>query len=404
MRVFWLTTSLPHPAGSAGCALEYELIAGQVDRNEMHVLSTQTSDPLSEGALEEIGVTYTPVAAKVIPHPTSKLGVARVLLRADPSVRVWLERDRIPALIRAVADAAEKYGPPDVVQITHGELAPVVSGVPGPTGLLLFDANTHALLSMLAVEPLARRRLQARVEARRMRRYERRWYSQVTGIASNSTLDAERTSELVGRPVTTIENPIGERFFDPPECERSSDVVALVASLVHEPNADAIEWMAHDIWPRVVAARPDVRLVVAGRGDPHGRAEARLRPAVERTGGELRVDLDDIRPVYWEAAVAVAPVRGGAGVRNKVLHAMAAGAPLVATPTALEGIRASATRSVRTAPADDADAFARAVVDVLDDREAAGRARAAIADLAPLRMSEIGPAHDRWWRSLLARA
>lgn len=400
MRVFWITTSLPHPAGSAGCALEYDLIAAQANDHDVHVLSTQVADPLGEGALREIGVTYSPVRSKVEPHPTSKLGVARVLLRADPSVRVWLERDRIPALVRAVEEASAELGPPDVVQITHGELAPVAARITAPTGLLLFDANSLALESRRAVEPLARRRLQLCVEARRTRRYERRWYPRATGIASNSLLDAQWTSDLVGRPVTTIENPIGERFFEPPECERNADMVALVASLAHVPNVDAIEWMVADIWPRVRAARPTARLVVAGRGDPEGRAESRLRPLVERAGGELRVDLEDIRPVYWEAAVAVAPVRQGAGVRNKVLHAMACGAPLVATPSAVEGIRADVRRNVRIAPADDAATFARTVLDVLDDPDAASRSRTAVASLAPLRMSVIGPAHERWWRSL----
>ena len=262
----------------------------------------------------------------------------------------------------------------------------------------------RALLLRLAVEPLARRRLQARIELGACVASSAGGTRRSPGSPATRRSTPSGRAELVGRPVTTIENPIAEHFFDPPDAPRSTDVVALVASLVHEPNADAIEWMAKEIWPRIVAARPHARLVVAGRGDPHGRAEARLRPSVERAGGELRVDLDDIRPVYWEAAVAVAPVRGGAGVRNKVLHALAAGAPVVATPAALEGIRPSVTSSVRTAPADDAGAFARAVVDVLDDREAAGRARAAVADLAPLRMSEIGPAHDRWWQSLVARA
>jgi glycosyltransferase involved in cell wall biosynthesis len=75
--------------------------------------------------------------------------------------------------------------------------------------------------------------------------------------------------------------------------------------------------------------------------------------------------VDDIRPYFESAAVAVAPLRIARGLQNKVLEAMAMRVPVVASPQAFNGINAVADRDLLVA--DGADAFARAAVSLLDD-------------------------------------
>jgi glycosyltransferase involved in cell wall biosynthesis len=48
----------------------------------------------------------------------------------------------------------------------------------------------------------------------------------------------------------------------------------------------------------------------------------------------------DLRPWLEQAAVYAAPMMSGTGLKNKVLEAMAAGLPVVASPLALAGIGA----------------------------------------------------------------
>lgn len=401
MRAIWVTPSLPHPRGTGGCAHEYELIRAMVERgHELDVVSADLEDPLGPEAVVAAGARFTRVPWRLREHPDTRLGVARAMLRATPSLVLSLRRERIAALTAALREAHERSRP-DLVHITIGELAPLIGAARAPTAMFLFDSLSREIEGRLRVERLPRRRLQQRVELARTTRYERRWYRQATGVAAVSSVDAAHFERLLGRPVEVIENPVAEEFFVAPERPRSRDLVSFVGTINHQPNEDALEWFLDDIWPRVVARHPGARLRVAGRGDPSGVKTRHYRSRVAAAGGELFADVDDIRPHYWEAACVVTPIRVGAGMRNKVIHAMACGAPLVTTPRALEGVPSAAADSCLVAA--EAERFADAVVDVLErPDEARARAARAAAAVRALATPSVADRFEAWWARVAA--
>lgn len=401
MKAIWVTPAVPHPQGTGGCAHEFELIRAMRERgHDIHVLSTELEDVLGPAPLEQLGVGFTHVPWRRRPPPVNRWQVLRAMPMARPSLFVWLLRDRIRALGEALDELRPRFEP-DLVHITIGELAPVIGSAGAPTAMLLFDAMTLELEGRVRVEPLLRRRLQRRLEARRMRRFERRWYRRATGLASVSSVDARWFEAVLGRPVAVLPNPLAELFFAEPTCERDDETVAFIGTINHHPNEVALDWLLDEIWPRIRDQRPSVRLVVAGRGDPAGVKTAAYRARVEAAGGRLHADVDDIRPYYWSAAVVVTPIVAGAGMRNKVIHAMACGAPLVTTSRALEGVPEDA--AAHALVADDADAFAAAVLEVLDDPVGA-RARAGLAARAvgELRTPAVAQRFERWWADVAA--
>ncbi|NWJ70145.1 glycosyltransferase family 4 protein [Pseudonocardia sp. ICBG1122] len=133
---------------------------------------------------------------------------------------------------------------------------------------------------------------------------------------------------------------------------------------------------------RVVAERPDVRLLVVGRGDGD-----RLRRAA---GPGLAGRIDLLGPVdeatkaaaLRSVAVFCAPHRGGESFGMVLTEAMAAGAPVVAAD--LESFRAVLDDGLAGAlfpPGDDA-ALAAALTRLLDDGTARARLAAAGRDRA----------------------
>jgi glycosyltransferase involved in cell wall biosynthesis len=138
----------------------------------------------------------------------------------------------------------------------------------------------------------------------------------------------------------------------------------------YRPNVDAVQHLVTAVLPRIRREIPDVQLCIVGM-DP--------TPAVRRLADEDRVvvtgRVDDVRPYFDSAAVAVAPLRVARGLQNKVLEAMAMRVPVVASPAAFEGISAVAGRDLLVAAGPNA--FSRAVVTLLRDPAARERYAAA---------------------------
>jgi glycosyltransferase involved in cell wall biosynthesis len=101
----------------------------------------------------------------------------------------------------------------------------------------------------------------------------------------------------------------------------------------------------------------------------------------------------DVRPYLWRAAVAAAPLSTARGIQNKVLEAIASGLPTVVTPAVMDGLPSEVSPACRVAATPEA--FASAIVDLLNRTPAARRAVAARADLSALGWSErLAPLDD----------
>ena len=181
-------------------------------------------------------------------------------------------------------------------------------------------------------------------------------------------------------------NPLGKR----------PQTILFVGYFGHEPNADAARWLALEIFPRIRETRRDAQLILVG-GEPP--AEVR---GLEQHGVATKGVVSDVLEHLDDAAVVVAPIRMGGGVRVKVLEALGAGKATVATSLAVEGIDARAGEAIVVA--DSTVDFAAAVEGLLNDDERRKRVASAAYAWARERESSDTTAalYDRMYRELLA--
>ena len=146
-------------------------------------------------------------------------------------------------------------------------------------------------------------------------------------------------------------------------------VVAFSGRLGYRPNVLAVKRLL-SLWPRVVREVPEARLVLGGADAP-----AWLRARGGTGGVEVQSPVADMAAFLRTARVAAAPVALGTGTPNKLFEAFEAGAAVVASPEV--AARAAADGEIPpVATARTDDEFVAAVVALLGDADAAGRAGA----------------------------
>lgn len=153
--------------------------------------------------------------------------------------------------------------------------------------------------------------------------------------------------------------------------------VLFVGGFGHLPNVEAAVRLATRIFPRVRARSPEAVLQLVGDKPP---------ASVRRLAGDgvtVTGRVEDVAPYLDRAAVVVAPLRLGGGMRVKVLEALAAGKAVVASPLAAQGLTTRDGEQLLIADADEQ--FADAITRVLDDpglRAALGRGARSWAEQA----------------------
>jgi glycosyltransferase involved in cell wall biosynthesis len=101
--------------------------------------------------------------------------------------------------------------------------------------------------------------------------------------------------------------------------------------------------------------------------DVVGRHPTRAVRRLNRIGGVRVVgEVKDVRPFLVQADISVAPFRIARGLQNKILEAMAAGIPVVATSKATAGLLVKSEEEILVG--DTPEEFARQVVRLIQDR------------------------------------
>ena len=131
-----------------------------------------------------------------------------------------------------------------------------------------------------------------------------------------------------------------------------------VGNYEYAPNVDAALRLATEIFPAVQARVPQAHLWLVGNAPPP--ALTALKSDSIRVTGHV----PDVRPYLARASAFVSPLRLGAGIKNKVLEALAMGCPVVATPMSLDGIAVQDGEDVLVA---DGTAMIEGIVRLLQD-------------------------------------
>jgi polysaccharide biosynthesis protein PslH len=284
---------------------------------------------------------------------------------------LWAEDWRIPAFRGCLRELVRRFRP-DLMQFEFHIMAQYAEpDGKCPSVLVEHEPGGAAARDRFRFSR-GLRRLALYRDFRAWEAYERRALSKFKAIVCFAEMDRRKLMALVPRArIEVITPPLPEVIPTEVTEASSTNTVLFAGNFVHPPNIDAAVWLATEIFPKVREQVPDAVLHLVGDAPP---------AAVQKLAGNgvlVTGRVPDVGPFLASATAVAAPLRIGGGIRVKVLDALAAGKPLVATPLAASGI--GLTHGYDALLASGTDEFAADLVSVLADaplrRRLAQRAR-----------------------------
>jgi polysaccharide biosynthesis protein PslH len=358
VRVLFLAPRHPVPTIWGDQRRALHLLEGLARRAEVTLVAFGGEAPAPEGV-------------RLVAVPRRPRAVLRANLAApDPrlpgQVRYYLDAGMRSAVARELRDWR-----PDVVHASLARMAPYLPAAGGAHRHLdLVDALSLNMRERAQAARPAARALWT-LEARLMAAHEARAAAAADTCSLASAEDRSRAPGLERAAV--IPNGVDLEAFPWADPGERAPVLLFYGNLGYFDSEQAAVLLASEVMPLLRARAPDARLRIVGR-----RAAPAVRRLADRDGVEVAGEVPAMAPELHGAAVALLPHMAGTGIKNKVLEAFAAGAPVVTNERGVRGVRgakAGVTHLEGETPAQLADACASLLEDVDRRRALAAAAR-----------------------------
>jgi polysaccharide biosynthesis protein PslH len=379
VKVLWVKAGKLLPVDTGGKIRSYNILRRLAQNKDLELTLLSyyggRRDPEYETALPQ-QFPQAQVVHVALPDSNGLLGVLDYLYRLPRLAPYSVTKFTSPVISKLIANQLSG-GKFDVAVCDF--LAPSLNFPDQlPIPCLLFQHNVESALwrRMATTESHPLKKLVYTLESARMSRYERRTISRFHHIIAVSENDRQQMLEMDPECEITV-NPTGvdtQQFQVAPPSSATPPRIVFTGSMDWEPNIDAVEYFCAQIWPRIVAKFPDALFQIVGRS-PFPAVQRLASKSVQVTGTVLSVT-DYLR----DATVVVVPLRIGGGTRLKIYEAMAMGKALVSTSIGAEGLSYESGRDLLLA--DDASAFADAILLLLRDAQVRRRFEQAAVQLA----------------------
>lgn len=207
-----------------------------------------------------------------------------------------------------------------------------------PVKRALADIESKPVISLsipdLYVQKLLRQNnLTARLLYSSVARLEQEILAEVDEIVAHSEKDASIARHLYGCKNTRTRAFVAPEWTDRVRRDAfTPHEILFFANFQRPENIEALQWFVSDAMPKVLEKLPDFQLVIAG----YGSDTVKLKndsAHIKRIGF-----VEDPSQIFSNCQLAIAPLTLGAGVKYKVLEAVAAGVPVLGTDVAMEGV------------------------------------------------------------------
>lgn len=328
MRILFVTPVVPSPSYGRR---PYNFIRYLCREHRVYVatfLTDEKRDPAYLRQLAEWGVIV-----RTVPHPRWRgaLNCARGLYRLEPLRSLWVQSR---PLEKVIAEFLHQY-PIEVAHFDRMRMGHFALGLKGAPRVVDF---TDALMLYLDRTRTPYRSTFGRLidawERRMIPRYEAKVLSSVEASLCCSPVDQEVFRRYhPAHPVEVIPNTVDSEHFHPRRREDSSPSLVFTGTFSYFPNLDSLFYFMEEIWPPLRRRFPALSLDVIGARPPRSVEALGSKPGIR-----VLANVPDMAEHLYGHDLFICPLRVAAGLRNKVLEAMAAGMTVISSPIGVEGL------------------------------------------------------------------
>jgi glycosyltransferase involved in cell wall biosynthesis len=201
-----------------------------------------------------------------------------------------------------------------------------------------------------------------RLQTARLKKFEKDVLQSVDAIVTITDVDKQYFKKWgVKTPFYVSPTGIQLQQYQVNHTEELPNSVFHFGSMDWMPNEEAVLWFINNVWDKVLSKIPQAKFYIIGRG-MSDKVLTLNKPNVVVIGKIQHAD-----KVYHHFSVMVVPLLSGSGMRIKMIEGMAFAKPIVSTSIGAEGI--AVTTAKNCILADNADDFANAVIEVLNNDE-----------------------------------
>ncbi|MFH1202026.1 MAG: glycosyltransferase [Candidatus Omnitrophota bacterium] len=324
--IMFITPFLPYPLKSGGQIKMYNSLKSLRDKYEI-ILVSFIENQDQERHIPELNKLCKKVFT-VLRRPTWHSVFNKVTL---PAFIKYFYAKEMAGLIKSCLNDYRI----DLVQIEYANMAYYAKFIPNiPKILVEHDTSIYTLSN--SYEKPAFGRIFRFFDWLNWVLFQKRIYLYFDKIVTFTEEDRKIARRAVSPDKISV-IPIGidlASYQLPKDINKSIDIL-FVGHMLHYPNVDGLLYFCDKIFPLIKSKMPGVNFHIIGSN----MGSIDLEKIKDDKNIRIVGEVDDVRPYLARSKLLVSPIRKGAGLKVKILEALAMGIPVVATSQSVKGLK-----------------------------------------------------------------
>jgi len=374
VKILFITQLLPYPPRTGGKVKTFNILKLLAKQHQIHLVTfhDRKSGQTHARQLEKLlNIKVKSFYRPLVTAPSKKIKtVAFKSLFSTKPFRVYKYFSQTAADYLNKISQKQQF---DIIYLDHNTSCQYLSFInQSKNSKVIYDEHNINSLAMLRLAKFPRKNFFMRgfmlYDALKNYYFERKIVQQVDYIYSISSPDRQKLIKRGANPKTTKVLPVPFKTKPQFKYSNSKPTILIVGLMSWAPNKMGIIWFCQSVYPLIKQALPKIKLILVGpRPEKVILTIARRDPSITVTN-----EVKSIKPYYKQANLLAAPIPFGSGIRIKILHALAAGMPVVSNPIGAEGINPKNKNGILVTPY-HSKKFAQAIIKVIKQKSLANQ-------------------------------